>query len=199
MPGFYDVPLGMVATVVTHLEMGEKPSHMARHKPPLDLLLEEQAEPDLQSYRALFAHIGRKWLWFSRLNATDAELASALHDPQNKLWTVLHEGQSQGILELDFRTKGEAELAFFGLSDQMIGKGIGRWIMCEALHFAWSAPIERLTVHTCTLDSPQALPFYRRCGFTPVRQQIEIAPDPRLTGVLAEEDGPHIPIFPTDA
>ena len=31
---------------------------------------------------------------------------------------------------------------------------------------AWLQPIERLTVNTCTLDHPRALPLYQRLGFT---------------------------------
>ena len=60
---------------------------------------------------------------------------------------------------------------------------------------AWARPIARFHVHTCTLDSPGALSFYRRSGFTPVRQQIEIAADPRVTGDLPREAGAHIPLF----
>ena len=37
--------------------------------------------------------------------------------------------------------------------------------------------------------------FYIRSGFKPTRQQVEIANDPRLTGILPREAGPHVPIF----
>ena len=57
------------------------------------------------------------------------------------------------------------------------------------------SPIERFWVHTCTLDSPQALGFYIRSGFAPVERQIEVFDDPRLTGVLPETAAPHIPVL----
>jgi hypothetical protein len=31
---------------------------------------------------------------------------------------------------------------------------------------AWAQPISRLTINTCTLDHPRALPLYQRLGFT---------------------------------
>jgi hypothetical protein len=37
--------------------------------------------------------------------------------------------------------------------------------------------------------------FYIRSGFTPYRRQIEVADDPRLTGMLGRDAGPHVPII----
>jgi len=89
-------------------------------------------------------------------------------------------GQDEGMLELDFRHAKECELGYFGLTSGMVGTGAGRWLMEHALTLAWAQPITRFHVHTCTLDSPQALAFYMRSGFTAYRRQIEIADDPRL-------------------
>ena len=82
-----------------------------------------------------------------------------------------------------------------GWPPSVIGTGAGRMLMNHAIRLAWARPISRFHVHTCTLDHPAALSFYRRSGFAPVRQQIEIAHDPRLTGTLPREAGPHIPVF----
>ena len=67
--------------------------------------------------------------------------------------------------------------------------------MEHAIAEAFARPITRFWVHTCTLDDPRALTFYRRSGFTPVAQEVEIAPDPRLNGLLPEDAGAHIPDF----
>ena len=104
-----------------------------------------------------------------------------------------------GLLALDFREEGACELAFFGLTAAAIGNGTGRWLMNRAIARAWSreghSAIRRFWVHTCTLDSPQALGFYIRSGFTPVKRQIEIFDDPRLTGVLPLTAAPQVPIL----
>lgn len=47
--------------------------------------------------------------------------------------------------------------------------------------------MERVWVHTCTLDGPQALAFYMGQGFTPYARFVEVFADPRGTGVLAGE------------
>lgn len=191
--GLHDVPPGKVATVVTHLEM-----HAPASSRPAELqegITFEQIKPDVVRYRALFDRVGRDWLWFARRVMPETELADILTDPRVTFHTLRVAGQDMALLELDFREKGECELAYFGLARDLIGSGAGRYLMNRAIDLAWREPITRLHVHTCTLDSPQALPFYIRSGFVPYRQQIEVENDPRLTGDLPADAAPHVPLF----
>ena len=87
------------------------------------------------------------------------------------------------------------ELRMFGVTAQLIGTGAGRFLMNRALERAWSEPIRRFWVHTCTFDHQAALAFYVRSGFRPYRQQIEYADDPRLLGLLPRGAAPHVPII----
>ena len=191
--GLHDVPPGKVAMVVTHLEMlSQAPVR------PVDLpqgLTFEQIRPDLVRYRALFDHVGRDWLWFGRKALADADLQAILDDPKITFHTLRKKGKDEALLELDFRQDGACELAYFGLAKSLIGSGAGRYLMNQAISLAWNQPITRFHVHTCTLDSAQALGFYIRSGFTPYRQQIEIEDDPRLTGLLPHDAAAHVPIF----
>jgi hypothetical protein len=77
---------------------------------------------------------------------------------------------------------------------------IGAWLRRLRLAHGegWARPIRRFWVHTCTLDHPDALAFYVRSGFTPYRQQIEIADDPRQTGALPRHAAPRVPIIAAD-
>ena len=67
--------------------------------------------------------------------------------------------------------------------------------MSVAIDRAFARPITKLQIHTCTFDSPVALPFYIRSGFMPVRREIEIVDDPRLTGTIPEGAAAHIPVI----
>jgi GNAT superfamily N-acetyltransferase len=193
--GFHDVPPGKVATVVTHLEMTAQVAPRPVPEPE-GITLDRVTRPDLDWYRDLFQRVGgQDWLWFSRLNMTDAELSAILIAPEVELYALMAGDHSAGLVELDFRGHDTCELAFFGVTPDLIGAGAGRFMMNHAITRAWARPIRRFTVHTCTLDSPAALPFYRRSGFVPIRQQVEIADDPRLVGKLPRDAGRHIPIF----
>lgn len=191
--GFHDVPAGSLAMVVTHLEMRAQ-APLREVPAPSDVSLRHVPNPASDWYRDLFFRVGGKnWLWFSRLEMSDADLRKILDDENVMIFAVERDGQAEGLLELDFRERDACELAFFGLTEQLVGGGIGRWLMDHAIQTAWSRPISRFHVHTCTLDSPQALNFYCRSGFTPYRRQIEIAPDPRLSGGLPADAAPQIP------
>ena len=191
--GYHDVPAGHLAMVVTHLEMHQPPEK--RPSPELDLSLTRVERPALEWYRALFRRVGQDYLWFGRLVMEDAALEAILHDPKVEVY-VLKAGEVEaGLLDLDFREEGACELAYFGLTPETVGGGAGRWLMNEAIARAWSKPIARFHVHTCTLDSPQALGFYIRSGFVPYRRQIEIAQDPRHLGLLPITAAPQIPLL----
>ncbi len=193
-PGYHDLPPGMLAAVVTDLEMRARPA-----VPPdagdTPWTLRFVPQPTLDWYRALFRHVGADWLWSSRLVMPDANLAAILASPEVEVHALVQDGREEGLLELDFREAGACEIAFFGVSSALMGRGAGRWLMARALERAWSRDIARLWLHTCSLDAPQALPFYRRAGFTPVRRRVEVLPDPRLTGALPGEAAPQVPLL----
>ncbi len=186
---------GQIATIVTSLEMTERPA--LRPTPASELKLERWEAPALEKYRILFRRVGEPWLWFSRLIMPDAELAAIIHDPQNKIWAVSdRRGIEVGILELDFREPGQCQIGFFGLIPELNGKGHGRWLMAMALQLGWAGKnVERMWVHTCTLDGPTALDFYLKSGFTAYERQLETFSDPRLSGFLPMEAAPQIPII----
>lgn len=196
--GYTDVPAGKLAAVVTCLEMRAPPERRADPGQP-GVTLERAVKPDVAWYRDLYRRIGADWLWASRLAMEEGALARVLEHPQIEVHAVMKAGQAEGLLELDFREEGACELAFFGLTQAMIGGGTGRWLMNRAVDRVWSqkehAPVGRFWVHTCTLDSPQALGFYIRSGFVPVKRQVEVFDDPRLLGVLPEATAPRVPIL----
>lgn len=191
---FPEIPAGKIALVVTSLEMRECPA-ITDSPTAAAFAIRPIPRPDLAWYRDLFRRVGADWLWFSRLAMADDDLAGIIHDPGVAVFALAFDGADEGLLELDFRTAGQCEIGFFGVTPKLIGRGAGRALMAHALRTAWARPIHRLWLHTCTADHPGAVPFYVRSGFTPYRRQIEVADDPRLSGVLPETVAPHVPII----
>jgi GNAT superfamily N-acetyltransferase len=188
------IPAGQLATIVTSLEMRARPT--PRALPLSDLRLMRWAPPDLGRYRALFRRVGEPWLWFSRLVMADADVRRIIEDERVHVFAVEDRaGIEIGMLELDFRETAQCELAYFGLVPDLAGQGHGRWLMAQALAMAWVPGVERVWVHTCTLDHPSALNFYRAQGFVPYARAVEIFPDPRLSGHLPRDAAPHVPIL----
>lgn len=194
LAGTTDLPPGKIAAIVTSLEMMAPPP--VRPDPPgvEAFALQRIAAPEIGRYLALYRRIGERWMWFSRLVKPVGEVEAILADPNVETFLVRHEGTDVGLLELDFRVAGEAELAFFGLDESVLGKGAGRWLMNRALALAWAKPISRFWVHTCTLDHQGAPEFYQRSGFVVFKRGIEVDDDPRLTGKMRRDCVPHHPI-----
>lgn len=190
----YDpVPGGELAAVVTFLEMRER-AKVEIPSSPLRLRRLQQPEP--VEYRELFRLVGAPWLWFSRLIMPDEKLAGIIQHPAVELFGVEDElGAPCGMLELDFREPGECELAFVGLTPELSGKGHGRWLLAETVSRAWREGVNRIHVHTCSLDHPAALSAYRRVGFKPFKRAIERFADPRLLGILPRGCAPQIPVI----
>lgn len=192
--GYTDIPDGRIAAIATTLEMRAPPPESPLPETP-GSALHRVDQPGLDWYRDIFRRIGEPWLWQSRLRLSDEALTGIIRDQAVEVWALATPGGDEGLIELDFREPGACELAFFGLTPAWTGRGAGRRMMAHAVGRAWSRPIARFWVHTCTLDHPGALAFYIRSGFTPLRRQVEISPDPRLDGTLSASAAPSLPII----
>ncbi|HVJ03464.1 MAG TPA: GNAT family N-acetyltransferase [Sphingomonas sp.] len=183
-----------LATVVTSLEMRKKPP--LRPVPPSPLRLVHWPAPASDKYRTLFRRVGGPWLWFSRLVMDEESLRRILDDSRIEVYAAVDRaGIELGMLELDFRAEATCELSYFGLVPELTGKGNGGWLMAQALGLGWRKGIERVWVHTCTLDHPAALGFYRRHGFVPYKRTVETFADPRVAGILPADAAPHVPLL----
>lgn len=188
------VKAGEVATIVTHFEMTTRPKPRPMLTSPLRLI--RWQTPDPQKYRILFKRVGEHWLWFSRLAASERDLKAIIHDPQVEVYAVVDpKGIEVGLLELDFRTAGCGIIAFFGLVPQLIGQGLGEWLMSQTLMLAWRKDVTKIAVDTSCIDDPRAMSVYIKAGFAPVERKIDVFPDPRLSGLLSPSVASHVPIL----
>ena len=188
------VPPGRIAAVVTYLECRAAPA-AAPPELPAGWRLGGLPEPALDAYRRLFRRVGEPWLWYSRLRLDDAALRRILDDPAVELRVLTVDGRAEGLFELDRRAPPDVEIAFFGVTAPLIGRGAGRFLMAHALAAAWTGGTERVWVHTCTLDHPRALGFYCKMGFRPYAQAVEVTDDPRRGGPLPPDAAPHVPLL----
>lgn len=165
--------------VRTYLEMRERPvagslpAPEGAHVERLD-----RCSPEL--YRQLYAEVGRQWSWFDRLWWTDAELAAHLERPEVGIRVLHLNGAPAGYYELVKHDDRSVEIGYFGLMPHAIGRGLGRWLLAEALEDAWNSAPGRVWLHTCTLDHPAALPNYLKAGFAVTRtEQVGLPRSPQ--------------------
>jgi GNAT superfamily N-acetyltransferase len=94
-------------------------------------------------------------------------------------------GTPAGYFELEAQTRGDVELAYFGVLPQFIGRGIGGLLLSEAVKRAWEIGATRVWVHTYTLDAPTALANYQARGFRIYKEETNEVDVPEVSSSLA--------------
>ena len=98
-----------------------------------------------------------------------------LASPDIAVWECCVGDESAGYFELARQPDGSVEIAYFGLIPLYIGRGLGGAMLTKAASEAWSVGANRVWLHTCTLDSPRALPNYKARGFSEFRVERFVA------------------------
>lgn len=174
---------------ITYLEMTERPAHLAVPPPRgVRIAFLHAHQPSVRFYRYLYDTVGEPWLWYERRAMDDETLRAIIQDEGVEIYVLYVEGVPAGFAELDRRTTGEIELAYFGLMPEFIGRRLGPYLLGSVLDTAWAHEPERVWVNTNTLDHPKALAVYQRFGFRPYDQLRKTIPDPRATGLIASRD-----------
>lgn len=176
---------GLLKVTVTYLEMTERhPSPPHPHPAQSSYALLRADAPPISFYRYLYNTVGRPWTWYERRMKSDEELLAVIHHPAVEVYVLYIDGAPAGFFELDAREEGVVDLGLFGLLPDYVGRGLGGWLLQSAIELAWDKGPRKLTVNTCTLDHPKALPLYQKMGFHPVRREHLEIEDPRETGVI---------------
>jgi GNAT superfamily N-acetyltransferase len=134
-------------------------------------------EPSPEFSRFLYTAVGGDWHWHDRLPWTWAEWMAVIGRPGYETWYATVQGTPAGYFELDLTALPDAVIAYFGLLPAFTGRGLGGWLLEQAVRRGFAAGAGRVLVETCTLDGPAALPNYRARGFDPVRTYEKPAPD----------------------
>jgi GNAT superfamily N-acetyltransferase len=160
-----------LSTVVTFLEMRARPAAIPPPQPRGKVALLRAVNPPVHFYRYLYDAVGRDYHWVDRKKLSDEQLAPIIGDDRIELFVLYADGCPAGMAELDFQDSATANLAYFGLIREFIGRKLGYFFLYHAAVNAWAKPISRLLVNTCTLDHPRALPLYQRLGFVPYSRE----------------------------
>lgn len=151
-----------------HLRRAPEPGVAAR--------LVRLAPDAIGEWRRLYREIGDPYHWHDRDAWSDTALAAHLAKDGVRAFRVqaLLPGMpmhSAGFLELEAHHDGSIEIAYLGLHRHVHGRGLGKWLVTEAVDEARRMGAANVWLHTCTLDGPAALPNYLARGFVVTRTQ----------------------------
>lgn len=156
-----------VAATRTYLEMNDRQRFRgARQQPAVDVTIARRDPCPPAFWRHLYATVGAAYRWFDRLPWTDEEIQSYLDDPAVSLWVMTVGGEIAGYYELRHEPDDSVEIVYFGLMPSFTGRGLGGFMLADAVERAWSRGARRVWLHTCTFDHPHAIQNYLDRGFT---------------------------------
>ncbi len=171
----------VLETMVTFLEMTTPPPAQAVPKPKGAIAVLRASPIPVAFYRYLYHEVGHDWHWVDRKRLDDEALAEILSQRTIEIYVLYADGVPAGFAELDFqgldpelaKANGGriAELCYFGLTGDHIGRGLGRYFLHQTLDLLWAKGPDKVLVNTCTLDHPKALTLYQRAGFTPISRE----------------------------
>lgn len=155
----------MTAARRTYLEMRSPDALVPGHPPAGDIAVRHESPCTPALYRALYLGVGAEHRWTDRAAWSDEQIAAHLARPGLGVWTLRMAGDAAGFFELEPLPDGSVQVAYFGVMPAFIGRGLGGYLLTEAVRTAWTYTPTRVWLHTCTFDHPSALPNYLARGF----------------------------------
>ena len=131
----------------------------------LEILLEK--EPTIDLCKFFYKEIGKDFFWRDRLKWSDIDWRNYISQNFFKLYILKSNNQLAGYYELLYNpTNPSMEIAYLGIFKDFFGKGIGGYLLTDAILKSFKEKINKVWVHTCTLDHPNALKNYLARGMT---------------------------------
>ena len=132
---------------------------------PEDNYSVEKTKPDFQLNKFFYKQIGKKYRWTDRLIWTDLQWSNYVSNKNLETYVIKNDKDLVGYFELIYHPeKNEMELAYLGLFEDYFGKGVGGYALTTAIVKSFEKKINRIWVHTCTLDHPNAIKNYLARG-----------------------------------
>src|SRR5690554_2686233 len=114
-----------ISVTVTFLEMKNKPAHYPHPPANVNIALMKTRDMPLHFYRYLSDRVGRKWQWVNILRLGDEELAAKIHKPQRDIRVLYLDGAPAGFFDINPFSADETEIAYFGMMEHALGRGVG--------------------------------------------------------------------------
>ena len=116
---------------------------------------------DFQLNKFFYKNIGKKHKWVDRLVWTENQWIDYVSSEKVKTYVLKYKGDLVGFFELIFHSEeNEVEIAYFGILEEYQNKKLGSYLLSQAIQKSFEKDINRVWVHTCSLDHKNALNNY---------------------------------------
>ncbi len=111
--------------------------------------------------RFFYKQIGEDHRWIDRLQWNDQKWINYVESPNTKTFILKDNDELVGYFEQIFHfNKKNCEIAYFGIMKEFYGKKYGGYLLTEAIEKSFIVGVEKIWLHTCSLDHKHALKNY---------------------------------------
>jgi ribosomal protein S18 acetylase RimI-like enzyme len=116
---------------------------------------------NFQLNKFFYKNIGKKHKWIDRLVWTENQWIDYVSSEKVKTYVLKYKDDLAGFFELIIHSeKNEIEIAYFGILEEFQNKKLGSYLLSQAIQKSFQRDINRVWVHTCSLDHKNALNNY---------------------------------------
>ena len=153
-----------------YLEINSIEDLKIKQIPSDNFFLKEADKDKFDLNKFFYKQIGKKHEWIDRLIWQDKNWMDYISDKNLKTFILQNNNDLVGYFELIFNSN-DCEIAYFGILEEYIGKGYGGFLLSEALRIGFKNA-NRIWVHTCSLDHPNAIENYKSRGMKIFKTEI---------------------------
>ena len=143
------------------------------NKPSEDYSLNLINPINFQLNKFFYKNIGKKHKWVDRLIWNEQQWIDYVSSNKVKTYVLKDKDDLVGFFELIFHyEKREVEIAYFGILEEYQNKKLGSFLLSEAIKKSFNENINRVWLHTCSLDHKNALNNYIARGMKIFKSEI---------------------------
>ncbi len=141
---------------------------------PVDDFLLVLLEPiNFQLNKFFYKNIGKKHKWVDRLIWSEQQWIDYVSNEKVRTYVLKNRDDLVGYFELIFHPADkEIEIAYFGILEEYQNKKLGSFLLSEAIKKSFEENINRVWLHTCSLDHKNALNNYIARGMKIFKSEI---------------------------
>ena len=145
----------------SYLEINSLKDLKEVQKPSGDYSLKLLDPANFQLNKFFYKNIGKKHKWIDRLVWEESKWIEYVSNKNVKTYIFKKENDLVGFFELlEHTEKKEIEIAYFGLLEEYFNKKLGSYLLSMAIKKSFENKIDRVWLHTCSLDHKNALNNY---------------------------------------
>ena len=143
------------------------------NKPSEDYSLNLIDSINFQLNKFFYKNIGKKHKWVDRLIWNEQKWIDYVSNAKVKTYVLKNKDDLVGFFELIFHfEKKEVEIAYFGILEEYQNKKLGSFLLSEAIKKSFDQKVNRVWLHTCSLDHKNALNNYIARGMRIFKSEI---------------------------